>query len=293
MSVLKYDPDGLAAHAYRQLAKEVLKCQNASARAYAKGLWLPSSARPPRTALRPSGRQAEESRQEGRACGGAKVGCSGGQRTAAASERLKRPKPRRPRRRRIRRCPTPQPALGGGGACRSRPPGATAPRLLTRHSPTTSWSAPRPAATAGHGGGRGRVCAQRPAERRVRATAPGGQPGDPRGGRGRGWRRRCEPDDRGSRNREASTSSAINTDLQSLQQCAAAETLHIGDSVTRGSGLRLQSRAGAGRRLAGSTTASRRCCAARTWCSSPPVPAAAPVQAPPPWWPRSPARSAR
>jgi cell division protein FtsZ len=29
---------------------------------------------------------------------------------------------------------------------------------------------------------------------------------------------------------------AINTDLQSLQQCAAAETLHIGDSVTRGLG---------------------------------------------------------
>ncbi len=29
---------------------------------------------------------------------------------------------------------------------------------------------------------------------------------------------------------------AINTDLQSLQQCAAADTLHIGDSVTRGLG---------------------------------------------------------
>ncbi|HET9720051.1 MAG TPA: cell division protein FtsZ [Solirubrobacteraceae bacterium] len=29
---------------------------------------------------------------------------------------------------------------------------------------------------------------------------------------------------------------AINTDLQSLQQCAASETLHIGDSVTRGLG---------------------------------------------------------
>src|SRR5205807_3097196 len=29
---------------------------------------------------------------------------------------------------------------------------------------------------------------------------------------------------------------AINTDLQSLQQCAAHETLHIGDSITRGLG---------------------------------------------------------
>src|SRR5205085_603134 len=29
---------------------------------------------------------------------------------------------------------------------------------------------------------------------------------------------------------------AINTDLQSLQQCAARETLHIGDSITRGLG---------------------------------------------------------
>ena len=28
MSVLKYDPDGLAAHAYRQLAKEVLSNAN-------------------------------------------------------------------------------------------------------------------------------------------------------------------------------------------------------------------------------------------------------------------------
>jgi hypothetical protein len=28
MSVLKYDPDGSAAHAYRQLAKEVLKDAN-------------------------------------------------------------------------------------------------------------------------------------------------------------------------------------------------------------------------------------------------------------------------
>jgi hypothetical protein len=28
MSVLKYDPDGVAAHAYRQLAKEVLKHGN-------------------------------------------------------------------------------------------------------------------------------------------------------------------------------------------------------------------------------------------------------------------------
>jgi len=28
MSVLKYDPDGKAAHAYRQLAKEVLKHAN-------------------------------------------------------------------------------------------------------------------------------------------------------------------------------------------------------------------------------------------------------------------------
>src|SRR5207237_7834978 len=29
---------------------------------------------------------------------------------------------------------------------------------------------------------------------------------------------------------------AINTDLQSLQQCAAHQTLHIGDSITRGLG---------------------------------------------------------
>src|SRR5436305_4848053 len=29
---------------------------------------------------------------------------------------------------------------------------------------------------------------------------------------------------------------AINTDLQSLQQCAAHETMHIGDSITRGLG---------------------------------------------------------
>jgi nitrogenase subunit NifH len=28
MSVLKYDPDGMAAHAYRQLAKEVLDNAN-------------------------------------------------------------------------------------------------------------------------------------------------------------------------------------------------------------------------------------------------------------------------
>ena len=28
MSVLKYDPDGMAAHAYRQLAKEVLSNAN-------------------------------------------------------------------------------------------------------------------------------------------------------------------------------------------------------------------------------------------------------------------------
>jgi hypothetical protein len=28
MSVLKYDPDGLAAHSYRQLAKEVLSNAN-------------------------------------------------------------------------------------------------------------------------------------------------------------------------------------------------------------------------------------------------------------------------
>src|ERR1700743_724877 len=37
MSVLKYDPDGLAAHAYRQLAKEVLANGNRSAREHARG----------------------------------------------------------------------------------------------------------------------------------------------------------------------------------------------------------------------------------------------------------------
>ena len=46
MSVLKYDPDGTAAHAYRQLAKEVLEWQAVSERACARARWPPSSARP-------------------------------------------------------------------------------------------------------------------------------------------------------------------------------------------------------------------------------------------------------
>ena len=46
MSVLKYDPDGVAAESYRQLAKEVLEWQAVSGRACGRARWPPCSARP-------------------------------------------------------------------------------------------------------------------------------------------------------------------------------------------------------------------------------------------------------
>ena len=75
---------------------------------------------------------------------------------------------------------------------------------------------------------------------------------------------------------------AINTDLQSLQQSAAHETLHIGDGDHARARLRLGPRARPPGGASRSTTGSRRCCAARTWSSSPPAPAAAPAPAPRP-----------
>src|SRR4029077_16641782 len=58
MSVLKYDPDGVAAHAYRQLAKEVLSNANREARQYARGTPrrpVPQDDRGPRRSHRGSG----------------------------------------------------------------------------------------------------------------------------------------------------------------------------------------------------------------------------------------------
>ena len=86
---------------------------------------------------------------------------------------------------------------------------------------------------------------------------------------------------------------AINTDLQSLQQSAAHETLHIGDVDHPRPRLGLEPRSRPRRPRARSTTASRRCCAARTWSSSPPARAAGPAPAPRRSSPRSPASSAR
>ena len=59
--------------------------------------------------------------------------------------------------------------------------------------------------------------------------------GDPRRRRRRRRRQRRQPDGRGRRSR-ASSSSPINTDLQSLQQSTADVTVHIGGEVTRGLG---------------------------------------------------------
>ena len=73
---------------------------------------------------------------------------------------------------------------------------------------------------------------------------------------------------------------AINTDLQSLQQSAAHETLHIGDGDHPRARAPAPTPTSAAAPRARSTTGSRRCCAARTWCSSPPAPAAAPAPAP-------------
>ena len=63
MSVLKYDPTGTAADAYRQLAKEVLSNgQAVSGRACGKARWPPCSARRRRRGSSRAGRRAEPPR---------------------------------------------------------------------------------------------------------------------------------------------------------------------------------------------------------------------------------------
>ena len=103
MSVLKYDPDGMAAHAY-QAAREggPLKCQPVSARACVRDRWRLCSARPPRT---PTPEQRRASRRATPPRPPSPPGPEPAERPSAPSSRRRR----RARPRRARVAPAPGP----------------------------------------------------------------------------------------------------------------------------------------------------------------------------------------
>ena len=100
MSVLKYEPDGVAAQSYRQLAQEVLdQWQTLNARACAKGRSRRCSARPTRTSEPDAGR-ARRRREEPTPRSAARR-----TRARAACRTRRSSAPRRARRRGARTCP--------------------------------------------------------------------------------------------------------------------------------------------------------------------------------------------
>ena len=196
-SVLKYDPDGVAAESYRELAKEVLAWQAVSEQACAKGRWRPSS----------SGPTSDDPEEPATRAAAAR-----GSRGAAAS----------PSRSEL---DDQQDRYDGASpsSSRSEPQGAPQRRLRAGH-PARRAGAPGRAASASTAPATSRRSRAPPVHQPVlRVVGVGGAGVN-------AVNRMIEA------GVEGVEFIAVNTDLQSLQQSAADVTLHIGAEITRGLG---------------------------------------------------------